>query len=68
MEKGLIVLMVLILWGPAVLYLGYRFIKALKAPADGQQRQGQRGAPSLAAGGQNDIAADPAQHGQAAQH
>ncbi|WP_426109650.1 hypothetical protein [Massilia sp. PWRC2] len=36
MEKGLIVLMVLILWGPAVLYLAYRFIKMFNSP-DGER-------------------------------
>lgn len=36
MEKGLIVLMVLLLWGPAVLYLAYRFIKMFNAP-DGER-------------------------------
>jgi hypothetical protein len=36
MEKGLIVLMVLVLWGPAVLYLGYRFIKMFNSP-DGER-------------------------------
>lgn len=36
MEKGLIVLMVLLLWGPAVLYLGYRFIKMFNSP-DGER-------------------------------
>lgn len=33
MEKGLIVLMLLVLWGPAVLYLGYRFIRTFNSPA-----------------------------------
>ena len=36
MEKGLIVTMLLVLWGPAVLYLGYRFIKMFNSP-DGER-------------------------------
>lgn len=36
MEKGLIVVMLLVLWGPAVLYLGYRFIKMFNSP-DGER-------------------------------
>ena len=36
MEKGLIVLMLFVLWGPAVLYLGYRFIKMFNSP-DGER-------------------------------
>lgn len=36
MEKGLIVMVLLVLWGPAVLYLGYRFIKMFNSP-DGER-------------------------------
>ncbi|WLI90592.1 hypothetical protein Q4S45_05590 [Massilia sp. R2A-15] len=32
METGLIALMLLILWGPAVLYVGWRVVKMLNAP------------------------------------
>lgn len=38
MESGLIVLMLLILWGPAVLYLGWRVVKMLNAPKGEQQQ------------------------------
>ena len=37
METGLIALMLLILWGPAVLYVGWRVVKMLNAPK-GEQR------------------------------
>lgn len=37
METGLIALMLLILWGPAVLYVGYRIVKMLSAPKGKQQ-------------------------------
>jgi hypothetical protein len=37
METGLIALMLLILWGPAVLYIGYRVVKMLSAPKGEQQ-------------------------------
>lgn len=37
METGLIALMCLILWGPAVLYLGWRVVKMLSAPKGEQQ-------------------------------
>jgi hypothetical protein len=37
METGLITLMLLILWGPAVLYVGYRVVKMLAAPKGEQQ-------------------------------
>jgi hypothetical protein len=39
METGLIALMLLILWGPAVLYVGWRVVKMLNAPKREQQPQ-----------------------------
>ena len=70
MQKGLIVLMLLVLWGPAVLYLGYRFIKTFNSP------QGERLARRAAQGpfaplSQQEQAEDEARlHGgrQAPQH
>lgn len=38
METGLIALMLLILWGPAVLYVGWRVVKMLGAPKGEQQQ------------------------------
>lgn len=32
METGLITVMLLILWGPAVLYIGWRVVKMLNVP------------------------------------
>lgn len=37
METGLITLMLLILWGPAALYIGWRVVKMLNAPKVAQQ-------------------------------
>ncbi len=37
METGLIALVGLILWGPAVLYVGWRIVKMLGAPKGEQQ-------------------------------
>ena len=37
MEVGLIAFMMLILWGPAVLYIGWRVVKMLNAPKSEQQ-------------------------------
>lgn len=39
METGLIALMLLILWGPAVLYVGWRVVKMLNAPKGEQSTQ-----------------------------
>ena len=39
METGLIALMLLILWGPAVLYVGWRIVKMLNAPKGEQPAQ-----------------------------
>lgn len=70
MEKGLIVLMLLVLWGPAVLYLGYRFIKMFNSP-DGERYAKQRMQGPFVPLSEDDIAADQARqhsHQQAAQH
>jgi hypothetical protein len=70
MEKGLIVLMVLILWGPAVLYLGYRFIKMFNSP-DGERLARRANQGPFAPLNAEDIAEDEARQQrrqQASQH
>lgn len=70
MEKGLIVLMVLILWGPAVLYLGYRFIKMFNSP-DGERLARRATQGPFVPLSREDIAEDEArrqQHKPVSQH
>jgi|GEM_PF-1319277 hypothetical protein len=73
MEKGLIVLMLLVLWGPAVLYLGYRFIKMFNSP-DGERYAKRRMQGPFVPLSEEEIASDEArsmalrQQQQAPQH
>ncbi len=59
MEKGLIVFMVLVLWGPAVLYLGYRFIKMFNSP-DGERLSRRSAQGPFVPLSREDIAEDEA--------
>ena len=65
MEKGLIVVMLLVLWGPAVLYLGYRFIKMFNSP-DGERLARRAVQGPFVPLSEEDIAEDQARQ-QAAQ-
>lgn len=72
MEKGLIVTMLLVLWGPAVLYLGYRFIKMFNSP-DGERLARRSAQGPFVPLSEADIAEDQArqqgaQPTQAVQH
>ena len=59
MEMGLIVLMLLVLWGPAVLYLGYRFIKMFNSP-DGERYAKRRMQGPFVPLSEEEIASDEA--------
>lgn len=67
MEKGLIVLMVLVLWGPAVLYLGYRFIKMFNSP-EGERLARRSAQGPFAPLTREDIEEDEARKAQQQQH
>lgn len=59
MQKGLIVFMLLVLWGPAALYLGYRFIKMFNSP-DGERLRRTRAQGPFVPLSREDIAEDEA--------